>query len=210
DIGTETCLANEQNIEDDQLRLIFTCCHPALAENVQIALTLREVCGLTTEQIAQAFLIPAPTLAQRIVRAKNKIRDANIPYQIPEKQQLQERLDVVLRVIYLVYNEGYSASSGEQMLKGHLTMEAIRLAKSLKQLLPECKVNGLLALMLLNNSRQTARVKENGDLISLEEQDRTLWDQDLIEQGCQLVTDALQAGELTTYSLQAAISAVHA
>lgn len=201
---------DEDTLEDDRLRLIFTCCHPALAADAQVALTLREVCGLTTEDIARAFLTPAPTLAQRIVRAKAKIRDARIPYQVPERPQLPERLDSVLRVIYLVFNEGYSASSGTQLIRHDLSGEAIRLARLLLDLLPEPEVMGLLALMLLHESRRPARTSADGDLIVLEDQDRRLWDRTLIAQGTALVERALLSRRFGPYTLQAAISAVHA
>ncbi len=197
-------------MEDDRLRLIFTCCHPALAADAQVALTLREVCGLTTEEIAHAFLTPAPTLAQRIVRAKAKIRDARIPYQVPEKEELPARLHSVLRVIYLVFNEGYSSSAGDTVLRLDLAAEAIRLTRLLQELLPEPEVNGLLALMLLHESRRPARTDSQGELIALEQQDRQLWDQQLIDEGCPLVEQALRSGRFGAYTLQAAISAVHA
>jgi RNA polymerase sigma-70 factor (ECF subfamily) len=199
-----------EDIEDDRLRLIFTCCHPALQPDAQVALTLREVCGLTTEEIAHAFLTGAPTVAQRIVRAKNKIRDANIPYQVPSQEELPERLQSVLRVIYLVFNEGYSASSGDAIVRQDVSGEAIRVARLLVELLPEPEVIGLLALMLLHESRRAARTSPEGDLIVLTEQDRTLWDQHLIAEGTALVERALSSGRLGVYSLQAAISAVHA
>lgn len=197
-------------MEDDRLRLIFTCCHPALAADAQVALTLREVCGLTTEEIAHAFLTPAPTLAQRIVRAKAKIRDARIPYQVPEKEELPARLHSVLRVIYLVFNEGYSSSAGDTVLRLDLAAEAIRLTRLLQELLPEPEVNGLLALTLLHESRRPARTDSQGELIALEQQDRQLWDQQLIDEGCTLVEQALRSGRFGAYTLQAAISAVHA
>ena len=201
---------NEQSIQDDQLRLIFTCCHPALAPEARTALTLREVCGLTTEEIARAFLISPATLAQRIVRAKTKIREAKIPYEVPAAPQLPERLHNVLQVIYLVFNEGYSASAGGSITRVDLSREAIRLGRLLVDLLPAAEVKGLLALMLLHESRRTARSDSNGDVILLENQDRHLWNQSLIHEGIALVESALRSGEFGTYSLQAAISAVHA
>ena len=209
-IPDETPPANDECIEDDRLRLIFTCCHPALAPDAQVALTLREVCGLTTEEIAQAFLSAAPTLAQRIVRAKAKIRDARIPYQVPEPQELAERLDSVLRVIYLVFNEGYSASSGQSLTRVDLSGEAIRLGKLLVDLLPEPEAIGLLALMLLHESRRTARATPSGELVLLADQDRTLWNRDQIREGAALVTRALASRRAGPYALQAAIAAVHA
>ena len=193
----------DDHLEDDRLRLIFTCCHPALALDAQVALTLREVCGLTTEDIARAFLATTPTIAQRIVRAKAKIRDARIPYQVPSREELAERLDAVLAVIYLVFNEGYSSSSGEM-----LTREAIRLGRLLVELLPEPEALGLLALMLLQESRRAARISANGEPIALDEQDRALWNREWIEEGVALVERALQSPG--TYSVQAAIAAVHA
>ena len=199
-----------EDIEDDRLRLIFTCCHPALPPDAQVALTLREVCGLTTEEIAHAFLTPAPTLAQRIVRAKNKIRDAKIPYQVPTQEELQDRLDSVLRVIYLVFNEGYAASSGTTLTRHDLSGEAIRLARLLAELLPEPEVMGLMALMLLHESRRAARASPTGDLILLENQDRSLWSRDMIADGTLLVERALASRRIGPYTLQAAISAVHA
>jgi RNA polymerase sigma-70 factor (ECF subfamily) len=199
-----------ESVEDDRLRLIFTCCHPALAPDAQVALTLREVCGLTTEEIARAFLTPAPTLAQRIVRAKAKIRDARIPYQVPAAAELPDRLDAVLRVIYLVFNEGYAASSGASLTRHDLTGEAIRLARLLVGLLPEPEAIGLLALMLLHESRRDARISPTGDLVLLEDQDRSLWNRDYITEGSALVGRALASREVGPYTLQAAISAVHA
>ncbi len=199
-----------EGIEDDRLRLIFTCCHPALPPDAQVALTLREVCDLATEEIAHAFLTAAPTLAQRIVRAKNKIRDARIPYQVPSQGDLPERLDSVLRVIYLVFNEGYSASSGESLTRHDLSGEAIRLARLLAGLLPEPEATGLLALMLLHESRRAARTSPTGDLVLLDEQDRTRWSRDLIAEGTALVERALASRRIGPYTLQAAISAVHA
>ena len=198
-------------LEDDRLRLVFTCCHPSLAPDAQIALTLREVCGLTTEEIAKAFLLPAPTLAQRIVRAKTKIREARIPYQVPDATEFPERLRSVLRVIYLVFNEGYSASAGEVLLRSDLSQEAIRLARLVLGLLPdEAEVMGLLALMLLHDSHQAARVNDQGDLVPLDEQNRALWDARQIAEGCALTEQALRTPHFGPYSLQAAISAVHA
>ena len=197
-------------IEDDRLRLVFTCCHPTLAPEAQIALTLREVCGLATEEIAQAFLSPAPTLAQRIVRAKAKIRDARIPYQVPEANELSERLASVLRVIYLVFNEGYSPSAGPSVTRIDLSAEAIRLGRLLANLLPEPEVHGLLALMLLQESRRTARVSGTGDLILLADQDRSLWNRGQIAEGIELVERALGSRRFGPYTLQAAIAAVHA
>ena len=180
-------------LEDDRLRLVFTCCHPSLAPDAQIALTLREVCGLTTEEIAKAFLLPAPTLAQRIVRAKTKIREARIPYQVPDATEFPERLRSVLRVIYLVFNEGYSASAGEVLLRSDLSQEAIRLARLVLGLLPdEAEVMGLLALMLLHDSHQAARVNDQGDLVPLDEQNRALWDARQIAEGCALTEQALR------------------
>ncbi len=201
---------DEENLEDDRLRLIFTCCHPALPPDAQVALTLREVCGLTTEEIARAFLTAPPTLAQRIVRAKAKIRDARIPYQMPSPADLPARLDSVLRVIYLVFNEGYSASSGSSVTRHDLSGEAIRLARLLVELLPEPEAVGLLALMLLQESRRAARASPTGDLILLEDQDRSLWNRDQIAEGTSLVERALSSRRFGPYTLQAAIAAVHA
>jgi len=201
---------DDDNVEDDRLRLIFTCCHPALAPDARIALTLREVCGLTTEEIARAFLTAPSTLAQRIVRAKSKIRDAKIPYEVPSRADLPERLDTVLHCIYLVFNEGYSASSGDSLTRADLSGEAIRLARLLVELLPEPEVVGLLALMLLHESRRDARTTPDGDIILLEDQDRSLWNQRLITQGTRLVEQALRSRRFGPYTLQAAISAVHA
>ena len=201
---------NDEDIEDDRLRLIFTCCHPALPPDARVALTLREVCGLTTEAIAHAFLIAPSTLAQRIVRAKAKIRDGRIPYEVPSRNELPERLETVLQVIYLVFNEGYSASSGEWLTRPDLSGEAIRLGRLLVELLPNPEVTGLLALMLLHESRRTARTSPEGDLILLEDQDRSLWNRELITEGIALVRGALMSGRLDAYTLQAAIAAVHA
>jgi len=211
--------ADPESVEDDRLRLIFTCCHPALAPDAQVALTLREVCGLTTEEIAQAFLTPAPTLAQRIVRAKAKIRDARIPYQVPTQTELPARLDAVLRVIYLVFNEGYNASSGTLLTRHDLSGEAIRLGRLLAELLPEPEVLGLLGLMLLHESRRAARTSPTGELILLDDQDRSLWDRTQIAEGTRLVERALsprpdgergRGGTAGPYAIQAAIAAVHA
>jgi RNA polymerase sigma-70 factor, ECF subfamily len=213
--------ADEESVEDDRLRLIFTCCHPALAPDAQVALTLREVCGLTTEEIAQAFLTPASTLAQRIVRAKAKIRGARIPYQVPTQAELPERLDAVLRVIYLVFNEGYTASSGASVTRHDLSAEAIRLGRLLVDLLPEPEAVGLLALMLLHESRRAARTSPSGELVLLDDQDRSLWNRDQIADGRKLVEQALSSPALSErrrvearrvgpYTLQAAIAAVHA
>jgi RNA polymerase sigma-70 factor (ECF subfamily) len=201
---------DNESIEDDRLRLIFTCCHPALAPEARVALTLREVCGLTTEEIARAFLTLPSALAQRIVRAKAKIRDAGIPYQVPSPAELPGRLNAVLQVIYLVFNEGYFASSGESVTRSDLSGEAIRLGRLLAELLPEPEVLGLLALMLLQESRRAARTSLTGDLILLEDQDRSLWNRDQIAEGEALVKRALSSGRLDPYTLQAAIAAVHA
>jgi len=210
----ESLAAEEQPdaepIEDDRLRLMFTCCHPALSHDAQVALTLREVCGLSTEEIAHAFLTPAPTLAQRIVRAKNKIRDARIPYEVPGPKELPERLDAVLRVIYLVFNEGYSASSGASVTRADTSGEAIRLGRLLVALLPEPEALGVLALMLLHEARRPARASASGDLVLLEDQDRRLWNRQLIAEGVALVERALASRRFGPYSLQAAIAAVHA
>ncbi len=206
----EDAALDAEGVEDDRLRLIFTCCHPALPADARIALTLREVCGLTTEEIARAFLVPPPTLAQRIVRAKNKIRDAGIPYQVPAREELPDRLDTVLHVIYLVFNEGYSASSGDAVTRADLSGEAIRLGRLLLELLPEPEVMGLLALMLLHESRRAARTSPEGDLILLEDQDRSRWNRAQIAEGVALVERALASGLFGPYMLQAAIAAVHA
>jgi RNA polymerase sigma-70 factor (ECF subfamily) len=202
--------ADPESVADDRLRLIFTCCHPALSSDAQVALTLREVCGLTTAEIAHAFLAPPPTLAQRIVRAKNKIRDARIPYEVPSRSELPERLDAVLRVIYLVFNEGYTASSGQTVTRHDLSAEAIRLGRLLVELLPEPEARGLLALMLLHESRRPARSSPEGEVIVLEDQDRSRWNRDLIAEGARLVEQTLSTGRHGPYAVQAAISAVHA
>lgn len=200
----------DEAVEDDRLRLIFTCCHPALASDPRVALTLREVCGLTTEEVARAFLARPPTIAQRIVRAKRKIRTAWIPYEVPSQGELPKRLDAVLRVIYLVFNEGYSASSGARVTRADLCGEAVRLGRLLLALLPDPEVAGLLALMLLQDSRRAARSGDDGELIRLEEQDRTLWDREQIREGSVLVTRALSSRRFGPYAIQAAIAAVHA
>ncbi len=197
-------------VEDDRLRLIFTCCHPALSPDAQVALTLREVCGLTTEEIARGFLTPAPTLAQRIVRAKSKIRVARIPYEVPNRNELPERLASVLRVIYLVFNEGYYASAGQSLTRTDLSAEAIHLGRTVVDLLPEPEAIGLLALMLLTESRRAARATADGDIVLLEEQDRSLWNAALITEGTALVQAALTSRRFGPYTLQAAIAAVHA
>ena len=199
-----------KELEDDRLRLIFTCCHPALPPDAQVALTLREICGLTTEEIARAFLTLAPTVAQRIVRAKAKIRDARIPYQVPSRNELGERLDAVLHVVYLVFNEGYSASLGESLTRADLSGEAIRLGRLLLELLPEPEVMGLLALMVLHESRRAARTSPSGELVLLDDQDRSLWDRAQITEGVALVRRALASRRFGPYTLQAAIAAVHA
>jgi RNA polymerase sigma-70 factor (ECF subfamily) len=201
---------DQESVEDDRLRLIFTCCHPALAPDAQVALTLREVCGLTTEEIAQAFLTRPPTVAQRIVRAKAKIRDARIPYQVPAAAELADRLDAVLRVVYLVFNEGYAASSGTSLTRHDLSAEAIRLGRLLVELLPEAEAIGLLALMLLHESRRAARTSASGELILLDDQDRSLWNREQIVEGATLVRQAFASREVGVYTIQAAIAAVHA
>jgi RNA polymerase sigma-70 factor (ECF subfamily) len=201
---------DEDTVEDDRLRLIFTCCHPALPPDAQVALTLREVCGLTTEEIAHAFLTTPSTVAQRIVRAKAKIRDARIPYQIPARADIPARLDTVLHVVYLVFNEGYSASAGESLMRHDLSGEAVRLGRLIVELLPEAEVIGLLALMLLHESRRAARTTESGELVLLDEQDRTRWNRAQITEGCTLVERALTGKRFGPYTLQAAIAAVHA
>ena len=202
--------AEREGIEDDRLRLVFTCCHPALAPDAQVALTLREVCGLTTGEIARAFLAQESALAQRIVRAKTKIRDAKIPYEVPGKAELAERLEAVLRVVYLVFNEGYSASSGDSVTRADLSQEAIRLGRLLVELLPEAEAMGLLALMVLQESRRAARSRPDGELVLLEDQDRGLWNKELIAEGVELTTRALRTRMFGPYCLQAAIAAVHA
>jgi RNA polymerase sigma-70 factor (ECF subfamily) len=201
---------DDEGVEDDRLRLIFTCCHPALPPNAQVALTLREVCGLTTEEIARAFLTTPPTVAQRIVRAKGKIRDARIPYEVPSRADLPDRLDTVLRVVYLAFNEGYSASSGASLTRPDLSGEAIRLGRLLTNLLPEPEATGLLALMLLQESRRAARTSPGGELVLLDDQDRSLWNRDQIAEGSQLVEGVLLSRRFGPYTLQAAIAAVHA
>jgi RNA polymerase sigma-70 factor (ECF subfamily) len=202
--------AETEGVEDDRLRLIFTCCHPALGPDAQVALTLREVCGMTTEEIARAYLSPASTVAQRIVRAKSKIRDARIPYEVPGRGELGERLESVLRVIYLVYNEGYLASSGDALLRQELSAEAIRLGRLLVELLPEPEAVGLLALMLLQESRRAARATPEGEIVLLADQDRSLWNRQQIADGVALVEGAMQSGRVGAYTLQAAIAATHA
>jgi RNA polymerase sigma-70 factor (ECF subfamily) len=201
---------DDEGVEDDRLRLIFTCCHPALPPDSQVAMTLREVCGLTTEEVARAFLMSPSTVAQRIVRAKTKIRDARIPYEVPSATDLPDRLDAVLRVVYLVFNEGYSASSGGSLTRHDLSGEAIRLGRLLIELLPEPEAMGLLALMLLQDSRRVARASPTGDLILLEDQDRSLWNRDQIAEGASLVERALWSRRIGPYTLQAAIASVHA
>ena len=210
DTQTQAAEIVDEGVEDDRLRLIFTCCHPALPPEAQIALTLREVCGLSTEEIAHAFLTAPATLAQRIVRAKAKIRDAGIPYQVPERADLPERLDAVLHVIYLVFNEGYSASSGASITRADLAQEAIRLGRLLVELLPQPEVLGLLALTLLQDSRRQARSSAAGELILLEDQDRSLWNREQIAEGAALVERAVALGPIGPYTVQAAIAAVHA
>lgn len=201
---------DDEHVEDDRLRLIFTCCHPALSAEAQAAMTLREVCGLATEELARAFLTKPATIAQRIVRAKAKIREARIPYEVPSEKELPDRLDAVLRVIYLVFNEGYSASSGGSLTRHDLSGEAIRLGRLLIELLPEPEAMGLLALMLLHDSRRAARTSPNGDLILLEDQDRALWNRNQITEGVSLVARALASGQVGPYTIQAAIAAAHA
>ncbi|MBL8535028.1 MAG: RNA polymerase sigma factor [Betaproteobacteria bacterium] len=209
-IADDRTSPDADEIEDDRLRLIFTCCHPALLPEARVALTLREVCGLTTEEIARAFMVPAPTLAQRIVRAKSKIREARIPYRVPEPDELPARLESVLQVVYLVFNEGYAASSGETLTRSDLSGEAIRLARLLREMLPAAEVTGLLALMLLHESRRAARTTPGGELVLMADQDRAVWDRELIREGTGLVEEALRSRRFGPYGLQAAISAVHA
>ena len=209
-IDAQADLPNDEDVGDDRLRLIFTCCHPALPQEAQVALTLREVCGLKTEEIASAFLLAPPTLAQRIVRAKAKIRAAKIPYQVPALEDLPDRLDTVLQVIYLVFNEGYAASSGPSLTRADLSGEAIRLGRLVLELLPDPEVMGLLALMLLQESRRQARTSTTGDLILLGDQNRALWNQEQIAEGRSLVQQALSSGQVGPYGIQAAIAAVHA
>ena len=209
-ITDETETWDDENVEDDRLRLIFTCCHPALTPEAQVAMTLREVCGLMTEEIARAFLTKPATVAQRIVRAKAKIREARIPYEVPSEKELPGRLDVVLRVVYLVFNEGYSASSGDSLTRHDLSGEAIRLGRLVIELLPEPEAMGLLALMLLHDSRHAARTSPTGDLILLENQDRALWNRNQITEGVSLVERALSSGPVGPYTIQAAIASVHA
>lgn len=201
---------DEERFRDDHLRLVFTCCHPALSPSTQVALTLREVCGLKTEEVASAFLSSEATIAQRIVRGKAKIRDARIPFEVPSLAELPHRLDSVLSVIYLVFNEGYSASSGKSLTRTDLSAEAIRLGRVLRELLPEPEVTGLLALMLLQDSRRAARASPEGDLVLLEDQDRSLWDRDRVSEGKRLVEVALSSRRFGAYTIQAAIAAVHA
>src|ERR1700735_5702371 len=196
----------EDSLEDDRLRLIFTCCHPSLAPEARVALTLREVCGLTTEEIAKAFLTTPPTLAQRIVRAKTKIRDSRIPYQVPTPPELPERLGAVLQVVYLVFNEGYSAAAGAEVTRGELTGEAIRLGRVLTELQPEPEAIGLLSLMLLHESRRAARTSPTGELVLLEHQDRSLWNREQITEGVALLEKVLKSRRFGSYTLQAAIA----
>ncbi len=201
---------DDTSLPDDRLRLIFTCCHPALPPDARMALTLREVCGLTTEEIARAFLTTAPTIAQRIVRAKGKIRDARIPYQVPSPVELPERLDTALHVVYLMFNEGYAATAGDSVTRADLSAEAIRLGRLIADLLPDSEAQGLLALMLLHESRRAARVSPTGDVVLLDDQDRGLWDRAMMAEGTALVERALRSRRFGPYALQAAIAAVHA
>ncbi|QFI68908.1 RNA polymerase sigma factor [Sinorhizobium alkalisoli] len=203
-------VGNFEIIDDDMLRLIFTCCHPVIPADAQIAMSLREICGLTTEEIAHAFLMPAATVAQRIVRAKNRIRSAATPYEVPDEAELPDRLQGVLHVIYLVFNEGYSASSGGEFTRADLTVEAIRLCRTLQALLPDAEVSGLLALMLLQESRRTARRGNSGEIVLLADQDRSLWDAEMIREGLALVETASRGRTIGYYALQAAIAAEHA
>lgn len=209
-LSASTNSVEDADVVDDRLRLVFTCCHPELGPEAQVALTLREVCGLTTEEIARAFLTTASAIAQRIVRAKSKIRDERIPYEVPSATELPPRLDSVLRVIYLVFNEGWSASSGPTPTRHELTTEAIRLGRLLVELLPEPEAEGLLSLMLLHDSRRRARTSATGDLVLLDDQDRSLWDRTQIAEGAALVERALRSRRFGPYTLQAAIAAVHA
>ena len=208
--GADPAMRENESVADDRLRLIFTCCHPALAPDAQVAMTLREVCGLTTEEVARAFLTSPPTVAQRIVRAKAKIRNARIPYEVPPANDLPHRLEAVLRVVYLVFNEGYSASSGGSVIRHDLSSEAIRLARLFLELLPDPEAEGLLALMLLHESRRSARTTPDGEMILLEDQDRSLWNRELIAEGTKLVRHAFASRRLGPYMVQAAISALHA
>lgn len=208
--GASGTASVDDELPDDRLKLIFTCCHPRLAPEARTALTLREVCGLTTEEIARAFLVPAPTVAQRIVRAKARIREERIPYQVPSEAELPERMDAVLAVVYLLFNEGYAATSGESLTRVELSTEAIRLGRLLRELLPEPEVMGLLALMILQESRRTSRVDASGELVLLQDQDRGAWDRALIDEGIPLVERALASRRFGPYTLQAAIAAVHA
>ena len=210
EVADENAARAATEIEDDRLRLIFTCCHPAIDPKLQVPLTLREVCGLTTEEIAHTFLTSKATMAQRIVRGKTKIRDAGIPYVVPSLTDLPERLEAVLSAIYLVFNEGYAASQGESLLRVDLTAEAIRLGRLLLELLPDPEAKGLLALMLLHESRRQARASQDGEIILIEDQDRSRWDQKMISEGMALVEQALQSRDFGAYTIQAAISAVHA
>jgi RNA polymerase sigma-70 factor (ECF subfamily) len=208
--ASDSAAWNDESIKDDRLRLVFTCCHPALSPDAQVAMTLREVCGLTTEEVARAFLSSPATVAQRIVRAKAKIRNARIPYEVPSPTDLPDRLDAVLRVVYLVFNEGYSASSGAAITRHDLSSEAISLGRLLVDLLPEAEALGLLALMLLHDSRRAARTSPSGELILLDEQDRSLWNRDQIAEGLALAERALAARQVGPYAIQAALAAVHA